>query len=101
MKTLSTIVLAIVIGTGAYVYFINKQISDIEEVCSLFPEGAVVGDLKEIENNYSVKLMGPFAVEDKPETQQALFCAVLTMCDTSCRVEFQNNKVIKAEVSNL
>lgn len=101
MKTLSTVGLAIVLGIGAYVYFINNQISDIEELCSLFPEGTVVGDLKEIENNYSVKLMGPFAVEDKPETQQALFCAVLTMCDTSCRVEFKNDKVIKAEVSNL
>ncbi len=60
-----------------------------------------VGDLKEIENNYSVKLMGPFDVKDKPGTQQAIFCAVLTMCDTSCSVEFQNNRVIKAGVSKL
>ncbi len=60
MKTLSTIGLLIVIGIGAYIYSINKQISDIEVVCSLFPEEAAVGDLKEIENKYSVKLMGPF-----------------------------------------
>ena len=70
-------------------------------MCSLFPEGTAVGDLKEIENNYSVKLMGPFDVKDKQGTQQAIFCAVLTMCDTSCSLEFQNNRVIKAEVSNL
>jgi hypothetical protein len=101
MKTLSTIGLLIVIGIGAYIYSINKQISDIEVVCSLFPEEAAVGDLKEIENKYSVKLMGPFDLKDKPGTQQAIFCAVLTMCDTFCSVEFQNNRVTKAGVSKL
>lgn len=101
MKPVSVIGLALLIGVGAYIYSINKQISDIEEVCSLFPTGTEVGDLKKIESKYSVKLMGPFAVEDKPQTQQALFCAVLTMCDTFCRVEFQNKKVIRAEVSRL
>ncbi len=101
LKALSTFGLLTAIGIGAYVYSINDQISDIDEVCSLFPEGMAVGDLKEIENNYSVKLMGPFDVKDKPGTQQAIFCAVLTMCDTSCSVEFQNNRVIKAGVSKL
>ena len=101
IKTLSTVGLLTAIGIGAYVYSINDQISDIKEVCSLFPEGTDVGDLRDIENKYSVKLMGPFDVKDKPGTQQALFCAVLTMCDTSCWVEYQNNRVIKAEVSNL
>ncbi len=93
--------MAIVFGIGAYIYSINDQITDIEEVCSLFPEGAAVGDLKEIENKYSVKLMGPFDVKEKSGTQQAIYCAVLTMCDTSCRVEFQNETVIKAVVSKL
>jgi len=101
IKTLSTVGLLTAIGIGAYVYSINDQISDIKEVCSLFTEGTDVGDLRDIENKYSVKLMGPFDVKDKPGTQQALFCAVLTMCDTSCWVEYQNNRVIKAEVSNL
>jgi hypothetical protein len=101
MKTISTFVLLIIIGIGAYIYSINKQISDTEVVCSLFPEGTAVGDLKEIENKYSVKLMGPFDLKDRPGTQQAIFCAVLTMCDTFCSVEFQNNRVTKAGVSKL
>jgi hypothetical protein len=101
IKALSTLGLLTVIGIGAYIYSMNEQISDINEVCSLFPEGADVGDLREIENSYSVKLMGPFDVKDKPGRHQALFCAVLTMCDTSCWVEYQNNRVIKAEVSSL
>ena len=91
----------VVSGAGAYIYSINDQISDIDKVCSLFPEGTAVGDLKEIENKFSVKLMGPFDVKDKPGTQQAIFCAALTLCDTSCSVEFQNNKVTKAGVSKL
>ncbi len=45
--------------------------------------------------------MGPFEVKNRPRTQQALFCAVLTMCDTSCWVEYQDNRVIKAGVSRL
>ncbi len=90
-----------VIGVGAYVYAVNDQISDIETLCSFFTEGADVGDLNELEKNYSVKLMGPFEVKNRPRTQQALFCAVLTMCDTSCWVEYQDNRVIKAGVSGL
>ena len=101
MKTMSTIGLAFVVGVGGYIYFFNKQISDVEKVCSLFPEGAIVGNLKEIENNYSLQLMGPFAVQNKPKVQKAIFCASLTMCDRSCNVEFQNDRVIKAEVSRL
>ena len=70
-------------------------------MCSLFSEGAAVGDLEKIEGKYSVKLMGSSDVKDKSGTQQVIFCAVLTMCDTSCSVEFQNNRVIKAGVSKL
>ena len=101
MKTGSAIGLALVLGVGSYAYLFYKQISDVEEVCSLFPTGQVVGNLEEIENNYSLQLMGPFAVNDKPQTQQAIFCASITMCDTSCSIEFQNNRVTRAEVSRL
>lgn len=101
IKTVSALGLLIAIGIGAYVYAVNDQITDIEEVCSLFPAGADIGDLKALENRYSVKLMGPFDVDNKPGAQQALFCAVLTMCDTSCWVEYQHNRVIRAQVSDL
>lgn len=100
-KALLTTGLLIVVGIGAYVFAINDQISDVAQVCSLFPEGADLGDLNEIESNYSVKLMGPFDIQHKPGAQQAIFCAVLTMCDASCWVEFQNNTVIRSEASSL
>ena len=101
IKALLTTGLLIAIGIGAYVFAMNEQITDVAQVCSLFPEGAYVGDLNEIESNYSVKLMGPFDVEDKPGAQQAIFCAVLTMCDASCWVEYRNSVVIRSEASSL
>lgn len=100
-KAVSTAGVLIVAGLGAYVYALNDQISDIREVCSLFAEGAPKGDLFEIETEYSVRLMGLSKVNDKPGTERAIFCATLTMCDTSCSVEIQNDRVTKTFVSNM
>ena len=101
MKPTSAVGVVLVLGAGAYIYAYNKQLADVEEVCSLFSKGEAVGDLREIENRYSLKLMGPYAVKSQPETQQAIFCASLTMCDTSCGIEFRNDRVTRAEVSRL
>ncbi|NND72991.1 MAG: hypothetical protein HKN43_15560 [Rhodothermales bacterium] len=100
-KAVTTIGLFLILAVGTYVYLLASQISDVDEVCALFPEGAVIGNLKEIEDNYSLKLMGPFAVRNKSDTQEAVFCASLTLCDTSCSVEYRNGRVTKAEVRRL
>ena len=52
------------LGVGIYISYLYGQISDIDEVCSLFPEGVAPGDWKTIEEQYSVKLMGPVEVSD-------------------------------------
>lgn len=91
----------LMLGLGVYIYCLNGQISDIEEVCSLFPEGTAPGVWKDIEEQYSVKLMGPFEISDKTGVERVIFCAHLTMCDTSCNIEYQDNKVIKSGVSRL
>lgn len=93
--------LLMAVGIGVYIYCFNGQISDIDEVCSLFPEGAAPGDWKAIEDRYSVKLMGPVEVSDNPGVERVIFCAHLTMCDASCNIEYQDNKVTKSGVSNL
>ncbi len=93
-KELPVIVgLLIVLAIGFYVYSINKQISDVNEVCSLFPKGAKIGDLKEVEKRYSVRLRGPYEAKERPNSQFAIFCAHLTMCDAACMVEFKNGIV--------
>jgi len=101
MKTPSRIGLIMVAGIATYLYFMIDQISDVEEVCALFPEGAAVGNLKAIESKYSVRFMGSFEFGDEPGTQRAVFCASLTMCDNSCSVEYRNDTVIKSQVSSL
>ena len=80
-----------------YVYFRSDQISDVEEVCSIFHEGTTVEDFDGIEDTYSVKQIRSFN-KNKIEKQTITFCAVLTVCDCSCNLEILNNKVVKAEV---
>jgi hypothetical protein len=70
-------------------------------VCALFPTGSPVGDLKALEQKYSVQLMGPSPPEKKTGIQSAIFCATMTMCDNSYRIEFKDNKVISARQSNM
>ena len=89
------------LGFGVYIYSLHNQISDINEVCSRFPVGAPKGNLEEIEKQYSVQFMGVSRAREQPGTETAIFCAPLTMCDTSCRIEFTDNKVTKATVINL
>ena len=96
--TLRGLGILLVVGVGGTIYFLNEQISDIDSVCALFPVGAPVGDLTKIEADYSVQFMGIFTDNKKPGTQKALFCASLTLCDTSCSVEFKNNKVTASGV---
>ncbi len=88
-------------GIGLYIYSITKQIDDVKSVCSLYPVGAKAEGFEAIEKQYSVKYMGIFKERKDSETEQALFCATLTMCDTSCRLEFKNNVITKSKVSNL
>ena len=101
MKSVAKSCGLLTLGVGIYISCLNGRISDINEVCSLFPEGAAPGDWKGIENRYSVKLMGPVEVPDKPGVERVIFCAHLTMCDTSCNIEYQDNNVTKSGVSKL
>ena len=101
MKSVAKSCGLLMLGVGIYIFCLNDQNSDIDEVYSLFPEGAAPGDWKGIEDRYSVKPMGPVEVPDKPGVEQVIFCAYLTMCDTSCNIEYQDKKVTKSGVSKL
>lgn len=101
MKTISILGLVLVIGIGAYVYLLSDQVSNVGKVCSIFLKEAPVGNLKQIAMNYSLDLRGPITVKNKPDTQMAIFCAPLTLCDSSCNIEFQNGQVVKAEAWGL
>jgi hypothetical protein len=85
-------------GIGLYVYSINKQIDDIENICSLYPVNAPSRGISDIATKYSVKYMGSFEVEENTGIMRATFCAPLTMCDTSCSLEYKDNKIIKSTV---
>lgn len=87
----------IIIAIGAYIYAISDQISDAEEICSLYPKGTVVSDFREIEKKTSLRLMRPYDATDKERKQTVLFCATLTMCDTSCSFDVLDSRVIQAK----
>ena len=97
MKKISISLFLVIGGIGFYLYSINKQISDVDAVCSLFPEGEMMTNLKEVDEKYSLSLRGPFKLNDRPGVFQALFCADLTMCNASCTILFQDGTVVKSQ----
>jgi len=96
------IILAIlvVLVIAAYLYTMRSQALGVTELCARYPEGSPVGNLIEIAREYSAKLMGPQAVKGQPETEQAMFCAALTMCDVSCSLEIKDGVVTKSVYSS-
>ena len=99
MKIILFIAALIIPSVSYYVYSINKQIKDVEKVCTVYYVGKSAKSLNYIENIYSVKLMSIYPIEENPGTSRATVCAFLTMCDTSCTIEFSNDIVTMSKVS--
>ena len=97
MKTFKIAGLLLITGIGFYIFSIYNQISDVAEVCALLTPGSTVEKLKEIESNYSLKLRGPFELNNKPGELHAIFCSELTLCETACSIEIKNDIIISTQ----
>jgi len=91
----------ILIGFGVYVYALLDQTQSVANLCDSYPAGSQIENLEKLEKSYGLKLIGPIDIGNKPGTQKAIFCAVLSMCDTSCTIEFQNGRVTHSNYSNI
>ncbi len=93
--------LLIVFGIGFYIYSLSAQQRAAADLCEQNPAGSRIVSLTKLERSYGLKLMGPMDIKDKPGTQRAIFCAALTMCDTSCTLEIQDGRVTRSDYSKL
>jgi len=95
------IIILLLGGIAFYTYSLNKQISDVETICSRYPLGASADGILNIQNEYSTQYTGAYAINNNPDARSATFCAALTMCDVSCSLGYENNIIIKSKLIRL
>ena len=66
------------------------------DLCDNYPVGSPIDNNEHIEGTFLLSRMGPTPDPDRPGVQQVTFCAVTTMCDTSCRLTIRDGLVAEA-----
>jgi hypothetical protein len=100
-RLLTQVGILLVVGVGFYVFSLRNQSQAAADLCDNHPVGSAVENLEELEGTSSLTPVGPIELHDAPGTTQVIFCAALTMCDTSCRLRVENGRVIAADFSSL
>ena len=90
----------IVMGIAAYIWMLNAQEQAAAELCARYPVGSRIENLANLEGTSRLKQMGPVKDPNNPGTGSVIFCAGLTMCDTSCSIEIEDNIVKSARFTN-
>lgn len=85
--------LLITCGVGVYVSVLVAQTRAAAKLCDSYPVGSGIEDLATLEGTFFLTQMGPTDDPDSPGTKRVIFCASLTMCDTSCSLEVENGLV--------
>ncbi len=93
------IVLALLIGS--YLFTLQKQTRDVVAFCDVVGPGLPGDAIFEIAANYSGKLMGGDRLLDTDKPQAFIYCAPITLCDVSCKVEVTKGVVTGREFSSL
>ena len=86
-------------GIAAYVLVLMAQSDAAANLCENYAVGSTIADLEHLDGTFLLTRMGPFDVPKDPGTQRVIFCASLTMCDTSCSLEVVDHVVKSAEFS--
>jgi len=100
-RLLTQVGILLVVGTGFYAFSLFSQSQAAADLCANHPVGSALENLEELEGTDSLTPVGPIELHDAPGTTQVIFCAALTMCDTSCRLRVENGRVIAADFSSL
>lgn len=81
---------------GLYVFLISASGRAAADLCGSHPVGFAIDDFEAMEGSFLLKRMGPVPDPDRPGARYAIFCASLTMCDTSCRLAVKDGVVVEA-----
>ena len=96
MKT----VLGIFIVIGLF-YMFTAPGKAAADLCEKHPVGSPMNNIEDMDVSFFLSRMGPIPDPDQPRAQYAIFCAVSTMCDTSCRLTVKDGLVVEARFSAL
>lgn len=58
-----------------------------------------MANIEDLEGTFFLTRMGPFPDLDQPGVQEVMFCANISMCDTSCSFKVKDGRVIEARFS--
>ena len=88
-------------GVAAYIVVLTAQSRAAENLCESYTVGAKIDDAESMNGTWLLTLRGPIGGPQRPDTDIYIFCAALTMCDVSCRLEVTNSVVTDAAFRSL
>ena len=91
--------LVLVGGVVVYVLILIAQTHAAANLCDSYAVGSTIENLENLDDTFLLTRMGPLDVPENPGTQRVIFCAGLTMCDTSCSLEIKDRVVKIAKFS--
>ncbi len=87
-------------GIAIYVLVMVAQSRAAANLCDRYSVGSRIEDIEDLDGTFFLSRMGPFPEHpDKSGAQEVIFCASLTMCDTSCWLEIEDQVVKSARYS--
>ena len=89
------LVLAVI---AIYIGALVAQNRAAANLCERHPVGSPIESLEAVES-FFLNRMGPMPDADRPGAQIAIFCAGMTLCDTSCRLTVKDGLVIEGVFS--
>ena len=100
-RAISKTGLLLACGIAIYVALFLVQTRAAGNLCNRYPAGTRVNEIETLEDTVFLTKMGPFVDRDDPGAQKVIFCAALTMCDTSCSLEIKDGVVTSATLVGL
>lgn len=88
--------LLFICAIGIYIFFLVAQTRVTVNLCDSYPAGSQIEDIDSLKGTFLLTQMGPLEDHSRPGTYEVIFCANMTMCDTSCRFEVENQVVKRA-----
>ncbi len=86
-------------GIAIYVLTMVAQGRAAASLCDRYSVGTRIEDVENLDGTFFLTRMGPLPDPDNPAAQSVIFCANMTMCDTSCRLEIEDHVVKSAHYS--
>ena len=95
------IVVGLFVVIGIYIFMVSASGRAAADFCDDHPVGSQIESLERLEGSFLFKRMGPAPDADVAGANYAIYCASLTMCDTSCRLTVKDGSVVEARFSAL